>query len=679
MRKLFINAIGCSMAALALLATACQPDQGEPLPTPNFPEQVTAEVVAGDIYTIAIEPNQDWTVSIPEDATYFTILDNENEVYSVSGEAGSYEIQIKVADIRDYNNDYSCDVTLAMGNKESVIASLTLGRIVRSIEIYDIKFEDNMDWMYGAETQFEYWDEPIGADGVTLNWGENGLDMFCHRVKIVSNFTWKIDGTPAWIQAIENNEKDVTELWIKGDASNYPMEASTATLSFLDANDNSVAAVATLKVSIDSAKSIFGFEDFDSEYKFNHEGKLYNIFSASYYEGNAEGSVISVNEELCAYTISFEEMGGGFIFPSFENEWINCTVSEWDATESSKIQYRDISISVAANEDADREALVVIIPKSIVDTFEDANEPYELLEMSSTGMGASGKLLAEFEKYHATTIKQLAPPGVISFTNEAELPTVMWKKVGNDSDISYDYPTVKDGYELLYTNKWDSEDASFSFNGTYTSVEYTYFDSNSGNLITMSESDSWVKVNPFGENGGFKLVMEPKSTTNKHWNTESYYNGAYWSYVAFKNGDNVVAVISCLYNLDYDLTGGGNGSNAGLSFAYPQYATDYDGSSLVQETSGEYYQMIVGNFGEMPVWHLTYTQTSATMSALSGINTEWSALYVDEADKSWLSFEMGEMSTVTMKESGNGKSGILIFKDSNNIMKLALICTLNIK
>ena len=678
MRKLFINLVGCSMAAFALLATACQPDQGEQLPIPNFPEEVTVEVAAGEIYTLTIEPNQAWTVSIPEEANYFTILDNENEVYSVSGEAGTHEIQIKVADIRDYNTDHTCNVTLAMGKKGAVIATLTLGKLTRTIEIYDVLLEDNMDWVYGAETQFEYTTEQIGAEGVTLNWGENGLDMFCHRVKIVSNFTWKIDGTPAWIQAIENNKEDVTELWIKGDAANYPMEDATATLSFLDANDDSVAALATLKVSIASAKSVWETEDFDAENTFNHEGKLYNIFSGSYIESNVEGSIIATNEPLRAYTVSFEDTGGGFIFPSFENEWINCTVADWDTTEADLIQSRSVSISVSKNEDADREALVVILPKSIVDTFEDANEPYELLEMSSIGMGASGNLLAEFQKYHVTTIKQLAPPGIISFINEAELPTVMWKKVGAGSDISYDYPMVKDGYELLYTNKWDSEDASFTFNGTYTSVEYTYFDNNSGNLKTMSAAESWISVNPFGENGGFKLVMTPTATTNKHWDTSSYYNGAYWSYVAFKNGDDVVAVISCLYNLDYSLSGNGGG-DAGLSFTYPDYAVGMDGSTLEQLTSGEYYQMIVGNFGEMPVWHLTYSKTTATMSAISGINTEWTALYVDEADKSWLSFEMGEMSMVGMNESGNGKTGIIIFRDSNYTMKLALVCTLNIK
>lgn len=678
MRKLFTNLFGYAVAAVALLGVACAPDPEDKLPTPNFPETITAEVAAGEIYTISIEPNQPWTLSIPEEATYFTILDNENEVYSISGEAGSHEIQIKIADIRDYNVDHTCDVTLAMGRSKQIVATLTLGKLTRSIEIYDILLEDNLDWVYGEETQFAYATEQVGADGITLNWGENGLAMFTHRIKIVSNFTWKIDGTPTWIQAISNNEEDVTELWIKGDAANYPMEASSATLSFLDASDSSVAALATLKVSIPSAKSILSFEDFDSEYTFNHNGELYNIFSASYIEGKAEGSVTSANEPMYAYTVAFEEMGGGFIMPSFENDWVNCTIDAWDTTNTDVIQSRNISIGVSANTDADREVLVVILPKSVVDTFEDANEPYELLEMSDSGMGASGKLNAAFEKYHITTIKQLAPPGVISLTNAAELSSVLWQKAGAGSDISYDFPDVKDGYELLYTNKWDNDDASFVFNGTYTSVEYCYFDNASGNMKSMSDAESWVKVEPFGTAGGFKLTMNPTETSNKHWETKSYYNGAYWAYVAFKNNNEVIAVISCLCNIGYDLTGGGGSSSTGLSFSYPQYATEYDGSKLEQLTAGEYYYMVVGNFGEIPVWHLTYTQTPATMSALSGINTEWTPSYVDEADKSWLSFEAGEMATVFMSEAGNGKTGIIIFKDSNLVPKLALVCTLNI-
>ncbi len=681
MRKLFTTLFGYTVAALALFGTACTPDTEEKLPIPNFPAAITANVSAGDIYTLTIEPNQAWTLSIPEYATYFTILDNENEVYSISGEKGTYEIQIKVADIRDYNESHSCEVSLQMGTEIQTIVTLTLGKLTRTIEIYDIQLENN-EWVYGEETQFAYSAEQIGADGITLNWGENGLSMFTHRVKVVSNFTWKIDGTPAWIQAISNNESDVTELWIKGDGANYPSEASTATLSFLDAEDNTVAVVATLKVSIPAVSTVFSFNDFDEVSKFNHHGEIYSAFSASYYEGNAEGSVTSIEESMHLYTLSFEPAGfaEGAYFPTFGHDWIYYTISSWDTTDKNLIQNRNISISVTPNDGTDREAIVLIIPQSVVDTFEDANEPYEVLEMSTSGMGASGELVEEYKKYVVTTIKQSGNPGPVALTNAADLPTIQLLKVATsgDSDIAYDYPTAQHGYELLYTSKYDNDDAVFQFEGTYTSIEYTYFDDNSGNLKSMSESETWVKVTPFGTDGGFRITMNPTATTNKHWKTESYYNGAYWSYITFKNGDDVVVAISALYNEGYDLTGSGSGSSAGLSFSYPQYAIDMDGSSLVELTSGDVWQSIVGNYGEIPVWHLTHTKSPATMSGIAGINTEWMPSYVDEADKSWLTFEGGEMATVSMKAEGNGKSGILIFKDANMVPKMALVCTLNI-
>ncbi|MBQ3260350.1 MAG: hypothetical protein IJA66_04580 [Alistipes sp.] len=678
MRRLFTNLFACATMALALVATSCTTDPEDKLPVPNFPATVNENVTAGEIYTLSIEPNQAWTISIPEESTYFTILDNDNEVYSVSGNKGSYQISIKVADIRDYNESHSCDVTMKMGKTEQVIATITLGKLTRSIEIYDVKIE-NGEWVYGEsdEAQFEYATEQVSTDGITLTWGENGLSMFSHRVKVVSNFDWKIDGAPEWIQAIPNSTDDVTELWIKGDPANYPDEASTATLSFLDANDSSVAAVATLKVSIAEVTSVFSLNDFDESYKFNYKGEVYSTFSSSYYEGNAEGSVTFINEAIRIYTLSFDHMSG-LIFPTFGHDWVTSTISEWDDKDTDKIQTRSISIGVTANNDAEREAIVLAIPQSVVDTFDDANEPYEVLEMAENGMGASGNLIEAYQKYVVTTVKQEAHPGPIRLTNASELPTIQMLKVSTtgDSDVAYDFRDAQHGYELLYTSQYDSDDAIFQFDGEYTSIEYCYY-SASGGMVSMSESDSWVEVNPFGSAGGFRLVMNPSATTNKHWKDELYYKGAYWSYVVFKNNADIVAVISCLYNEGYSLTGESGSGSAGVSFSYP-YAISIDGSSLVELTSGEIYESVVGNYGEIPVWHLTFITTSATMSALAGIDTSWSFFYLVESDKEWLSFEPGEMATVSMKSEGNGKTGIIIFTDANNVPKMALACSLNI-
>lgn len=685
MKRFFTNLVCCAVAAFALLGVACTPEPEDKLPTPNFPAAVNTEVAAGEIYTLTIEPNQAWKLSIPEDATYFTILDNENEVYSIGGEAGTYEVQIKVADIRDYNENHTCEVSLSMGRTKRIIATLTLGKLTRTIELYDVILEDN-EWTYGDETQFAYSAEQIGEQGITLNWGENGLSMFTHRIKVVSNFTWKIDGAPAWIQAISNNDEDITELWIKGNGANYPTEASTATLSFLDASDSSVAAVATLKVSIPAATSVFSFNDFEAETKFNAAGEIYNAMSGAYYEGNAEGSVTFTNDEWLVYTLSFEPFGiaeGAYMPIINEHEWINCTIAEWNSTEKDILQERNVTISVDKNNDADREAMVILVPKSVATAeFKDAEFPEEMLEVAAGGMGASGKLVAKFEKYLLTTVKQAAHPGPITLTNATDVSsTIQLLKVSTsgDNDISYDYPDAQHGYELLYTSKYDNDDAMFKFDGKYTSVEFTYFDNASGSLKVMTEAESWIKVTPFGTDGGFRLTMNPTETTNKHWNSEKYYNGAFWSYVVFKNEDDIVAVISALHNFNYSLTGESSGST-GISFSYPQYATDpnMDGSSLEQLTSGAVWQKIVGDYGDIPVWHLTYTKSPATMSGLSGINTEWVPSYMDEADKSWLSFEGGEMATVSMAKEGNGKTGVLIFKDSNMVPKMALVCSLKL-
>ncbi len=675
MRRFFTKLAGCTAVALTLFAASCTPD-GPEVVTPNFPAPVTEEVVAGEIYTLTIEPNQAWTISIPEDAIYFTILDNENEVYSISGEKGTHEISFKVADIRDYDNSHSCDVTMTMGKSEQVIATLNLGKLIRSIEIYDIKLENN-EWIYGEETQYEYESEPIGEDGVTLTWRENNLAMFSHRVKIVSNFNWKIDGTPEWIQAISNNTDDVTELWIKGNATKYPLEDSSATLSFLDADDSSVEVVATLKVQIASMTSIYEFSNFDESYKFNYKGEVYSELSSSYYEGNADGEVYSTNEELYAYTLSFETMNG-MTFPTFGHDWISTEISEWDTQDEELIQSRNVSISVGTNEGADREAIVLIIPKSVADTFDDINEPYEVLEMAEGGMGASGELVEEYKKYVVTTIKQTAHPGPVSLTTE--LNTILMTKVdmNGNHDIVYDYETAQHGYELLYTSEYDSDDAMFAFdvaNYTYTSIEYSYYDGS--NLVPMSSDESWIKINTFGSAGGFRLRMEPTATSNKHYKTEGYYNGAYSGYAVFKNKEEVVAVINCLYNEGYSLNGEGDG-NSSVAFSYPDYATSIDNSSLVQLTSGSHYETVIGDYGEIPVWHLTYTKTSATMSAITGIDGTWSFVYLNEDDREWLSFEPGDMATVSMAESGNGKTGILIFRNELMVPQMALVCTLNI-
>ena len=118
------------MLAASVLFAACEKDPidegngdgngggGDDTPTvvePLFPEMVEAEVLAGSEYTLTIEPNLAWEVSVPEaTATYFQIKDGENLVYKKRGDAGEHTIVIAVSAVEDFDTDRVCEVSMTM-------------------------------------------------------------------------------------------------------------------------------------------------------------------------------------------------------------------------------------------------------------------------------------------------------------------------------------------------------------------------------------------------------------------------------------------------------------------------------------------------------------------------------------------------------------------------------------
>ena len=93
-----------SLVAVVALLCGCS-DDPEPV-TPRFPETVTATVSAGDVYTLHIEPNTAWSVAISSDAaTYFHLLEEGSKVYTMRGVAGSYDLQIGVSPIEEFDTE----------------------------------------------------------------------------------------------------------------------------------------------------------------------------------------------------------------------------------------------------------------------------------------------------------------------------------------------------------------------------------------------------------------------------------------------------------------------------------------------------------------------------------------------------------------------------------------------
>ena len=236
MKKFF--SLASLLLAASILFVACGNDPvdvptDEPTPTPDveqpsFPSAVTATVAPGSEYTISIEPNMAWEVSVPEaTAAYFQIKSGENMVYTLRGEAGKHDVVISVSNVEDFDADHICEVTMKMQGKTQTIATLTLARKNREIKLYPVVVENNA-FCYATEGEliYAYSNSEVAAEGMKMIWPEE-MALYSTRVKVESNFDWIVDGAPEWIIPIEGGKAGVTELWIKGTRSSPRSMAST--------------------------------------------------------------------------------------------------------------------------------------------------------------------------------------------------------------------------------------------------------------------------------------------------------------------------------------------------------------------------------------------------------------------------------------------------------------------
>ena len=87
MKRHYLHLVMSLLAGACLAAASCSDsDEDTKLPSPNFPEAVSATIEAGGTYTLEIEPNQNWEVSVPTaTAAWFWIQDETQKVWTLCG------------------------------------------------------------------------------------------------------------------------------------------------------------------------------------------------------------------------------------------------------------------------------------------------------------------------------------------------------------------------------------------------------------------------------------------------------------------------------------------------------------------------------------------------------------------------------------------------------------------
>ena len=131
-----INNIFKSLALFAAIISvaACEPQlgnqDGPESVTPHFPELIENYAVEpGSTHKVVFTPNLDWKISIPSEMRkWFWIQDGSFEVVELEGYASKepVEVLIGVTETAEFDKNFSCDVTLEMGDSAKVIAKYML-------------------------------------------------------------------------------------------------------------------------------------------------------------------------------------------------------------------------------------------------------------------------------------------------------------------------------------------------------------------------------------------------------------------------------------------------------------------------------------------------------------------------------------------------------------------------
>ena len=636
--------------SLLLLAVACAPTPTPEPEAPSFPEAVTEAVLPGNEFTLNIAPNYDWEVSLSESSVaYFQIKDGQNAAYRVRGTAGEHSIVIAVADVQLFDEQPVCEVTMTMQGQSKVIATLTMTATERVLKIYPVAIEDGA-FAYATEGEqtYAYLETEVTADGMTMIWPAE-MALYSTRVKVESNFDWIVDGAPEWITPIEGGTAGVTELWIKGDETKYPLSAQSATLNFIDAVATD-KLVSSLKITIPAATDIFTVEGLTEKTEFNFQGHIYSSMIGEYVEGGAIATVLGVDGSSVV-AVEFTE-AAGLVQAALNPQWLTIDYAAWDSSDNSVIQKRALTLSAAVNDGAARKATVLILPQGV------AADNIDLIALN-------GAITDEYKPYVATIVEQAGDPGSIEIVGEQTMESSgnSIEQLDGSHWIFGLFPGVKTGYDVLYTSQWAYEDWYVNVARPYTEIKCYSFDT-TGATVELSGDTAWITTTVFGTNSEkVRIVMDkskPTAAPSQNLNT-----GDYEGVVTFADQSGVFALIFCRYNEAAAQI------STGVSFYYPDYAAQQN-STLVELTSGELYTKYA-SYGEK-VYHLTYTTATPNLSMLKGLPQTWG--YVNEADKEWLKYEYSEDSQmVTMDaQKGNGKTGALVFGEGS----LVLICTLNI-
>ena len=317
------------LAALALTVAmaACgdenKLDGGKDQPddvVPEFPELVEDyAVLPGSVQEIVFTPNLAWKVSIASELRqWFWIKDGSFSVTELSGEASEEPVTVYLAvtENAEFDKNYSCDVTLAMGGESKVIAKYMLPAKEKVMEIYQAQKEaDGSFKMSDDGESYVYETQP--ATSAELKWSAEA-GKFILPLRIESNCEWTLT-KPEWADVnVPEKTAGVVELVLNG----FSLEKAEGKLSFY----NGETCLKEISLSVPQGKdmAIYTAVRSDEGYEAGENGEPFkwNEVPAQKLElawSGADFRLPVLFDAKCSWTAELPEWLQVVTYPEMEN------------------------------------------------------------------------------------------------------------------------------------------------------------------------------------------------------------------------------------------------------------------------------------------------------------------------------------------------------------------------
>ncbi|MBR5273743.1 MAG: BACON domain-containing protein [Bacteroidales bacterium] len=594
---------------------------------------------------VRVESNCSWTMDLPEwvDANV-----PESTV-------GIVEFVLTGASL----DDASGKITFKDGGEALKELSVSIPSC-REMSVYAVQLDENGEFMFADSGSYLYSEESVTS--ARLVWP--GAD-FRLPVMVVSKCDWTLEA-PEWVTAsFEGKTAGTIEFNLQGVPSKYPLDETTGNIRFMFAGE----AVYELEITIPASKNLssYSFDMSLTSLDYSYTGM---VKTSTGYSASAATCRLFGHSDVDMFAVEMIDGKPSGAAP----DWMGIEIEAYDSSKDAEVlQSRSVSITVTENTtEEERHAYVFF------------NRGYDWPATDELFTSA-GEVKEEYKQYAVPVVQYGRNMPYITMASKPEdmaaLGASFESLTGSKMKLLQKYfGTTEHVYSLTYNNIYASDNADMFFAVPYAS--YKIYDSSRKEMT--GDSSFWISFQEFSASFTYGCIEMYSSEDMSVPETSTS------GFVVFYDAaENPLAIVEVIFDPKKII-----GEDVEIKFVgeSAQYA-EMVGATLEEVTEGTLYDQYK-EYGA-PIYHLTYRMMGMPMRisipATAVMYTpnpyvkrnifRVNNLNYDETVGRFDLLEGGVDIYMVLEEGSTSEyeRGNILFYNSENMVVLALVCTLDLR